>query len=81
MCVFIIIRVVHSWFSFLLFHTQEFISSGIPIVPPLASWYYIIDDQKPSTNILTKKIPHRKAEIVETTLVFPTLCRILAVFL
>ena len=26
---------MHSWFSFLLFHTEEFISSGIPIVPPL----------------------------------------------
>ena len=26
---------MHSWFSFLLFHTQEFTSSGIPIVPPL----------------------------------------------
>ena len=33
------------------FHTEEFISSGIPIVPP--SWYYVIADQKPST-ILVK---------------------------
>ena len=35
---------MHSLFSLLLFHTKEFISSGIPIVTPL--WYYVIADQK-----------------------------------